>query len=71
MSQVIPSVVTKEENIALTIVPSPEEIWAAVKSIHLDSAPGPDGFNGHFFCFLLGNCQYRCHQCGAVFFRIW
>ncbi|KAK9949954.1 hypothetical protein M0R45_005462 [Rubus argutus] len=41
--------VTVEENVALTSVPLPEEIWAAIKSMDPDSAPGPDGFNGHFF----------------------
>ncbi|KAL6194794.1 hypothetical protein ACLB2K_035870 [Fragaria x ananassa] len=49
VSRVIPSMVTEEENASLTSVPLPEEIWGAVKSMDLDSAPGPDGFNGHFF----------------------
>ncbi|KAL6224691.1 hypothetical protein ACLB2K_003546 [Fragaria x ananassa] len=49
VSKVIHSMVTHEENTALTIVPLPEEIWAAVKSMDPDSAPGPDGFNDHFF----------------------
>ena len=28
---------------------SREEILAAFQSIHPNKAPGPDGFNGHFF----------------------
>ncbi|KAL6197994.1 hypothetical protein ACLB2K_027786 [Fragaria x ananassa] len=38
-----------ECNTMLTSVPLLEEIWAAVTSMDPDSAPGPDGFNGHFF----------------------
>nr|XP_011470584.1 PREDICTED: uncharacterized protein LOC105353269 [Fragaria vesca subsp. vesca] len=49
VSKVIHSMVTPEENTMLTSVPLSEEIWAAVKSMDPDSAPGPDGFNGHFF----------------------
>ncbi|XP_062014798.1 uncharacterized protein LOC133731445 [Rosa rugosa] len=49
VSNVIPSLVTEEENCALTSVPLSEEIWAVVKSMDLDSAPGPDGFSGQFF----------------------
>ncbi|KAL6202102.1 hypothetical protein ACLB2K_025813 [Fragaria x ananassa] len=49
VSKVIHSMVIPEENTMLTSVPLSEEIWAAVKSMDPDSAPGPDGFNGHFF----------------------
>ncbi|KAL6177270.1 hypothetical protein ACLB2K_048796 [Fragaria x ananassa] len=49
VDSIIPSMVTEEENNFLTMIPSPEEILKAVKAMDLDSAPGPDGFNGHFF----------------------
>ncbi|KAL6179500.1 hypothetical protein ACLB2K_051015 [Fragaria x ananassa] len=49
VDSIIPSIVTEEENNFLTTIPSPEEILKAVKAMDLDSAPGPYGFNGHFF----------------------
>ncbi|KAL6203455.1 hypothetical protein ACLB2K_027155 [Fragaria x ananassa] len=49
ISRVIPSMVTDDENVSLTDIPSSEEIFFAIKGMDLDSAPGPDGFNGHFF----------------------
>ncbi|KAK9933837.1 hypothetical protein M0R45_021012 [Rubus argutus] len=49
VSRVIPSLVTEVENASLIALPSPEEIFSAVKAMDPDSAPGPDGFNGHFF----------------------
>ncbi|KAL6224831.1 hypothetical protein ACLB2K_003686 [Fragaria x ananassa] len=49
VSRVIPSLVIEEENNRLIEVPSSDEIWSAIKSMDPDSAPGPDGFNGHFF----------------------
>ncbi|KAK9931208.1 hypothetical protein M0R45_018495 [Rubus argutus] len=49
VGRVIPLSVTDDENSALTLIPSPEEILATVKSMDFDSAPGPDGFTGHFF----------------------
>ncbi|XP_040369487.1 uncharacterized protein LOC121051324 [Rosa chinensis] len=55
VDRVIPSTVTAEENDALALIPMADEILAAVKSMDADSAPGPDGFTGHFFYLLLGN----------------
>ncbi|KAK9934990.1 hypothetical protein M0R45_022108 [Rubus argutus] len=49
VSSIIPSLVTEAENSTLILIPSDEEIWTAVKSMDIDSAPGPDGFNGHFY----------------------
>ncbi|KAL6225674.1 hypothetical protein ACLB2K_004523 [Fragaria x ananassa] len=49
VSRVIPSLVTEEENNRLIEVPSSDEIWSAIKSMDPESAPGLDGFNGHFF----------------------
>lgn len=49
IGRVIPSLVTDAENGSLTAIPSSEEISLAVKDMDPDSAPGLDGFNGHFF----------------------
>lgn len=49
IGRVIPSMVNDAENGSLTTIPSSEEIFLAVKDMDPDSAPGPDGFNGHFF----------------------
>ncbi|KAL6178468.1 hypothetical protein ACLB2K_049986 [Fragaria x ananassa] len=49
ISWVIPSLITDDENMSLTSVPSSEEIYLALKDMDPDSAPGRDGFNGHFF----------------------
>lgn len=37
--------VTDDENVSLTDIPSSEKIFLAIKGMDLDSAPGPDGFN--------------------------
>ncbi|KAK9289093.1 hypothetical protein L1049_017564 [Liquidambar formosana] len=49
VDSIIPQMVTEEENILLTSVPSAEEIRAAIFSMDPHSSPGPDGFNGFFF----------------------
>ena len=41
--------VTTEENIVLTAMPSFDEIKKAVFDMNKDGAPGPDGFGVHFF----------------------
>ncbi|KAL6221415.1 hypothetical protein ACLB2K_009166 [Fragaria x ananassa] len=46
---VIPSLVSTEENIMLTAVPTSEEIKNTVFSMDPASAPGPDGFPGSFY----------------------
>ncbi|XP_058742694.1 uncharacterized protein LOC131615239 [Vicia villosa] len=47
--RVIPSLVNENTNTLLTITPSADEIYNAVKSLKTDSAPGPDGFGAFFF----------------------
>ena len=47
--RLIPSLVTLEDNTMLTTVPSSDEVKRAVFDLNGDSAPGPDGFSGHFY----------------------
>ncbi|PNY05480.1 ribonuclease H [Trifolium pratense] len=49
---IIPQLVTNEDNVMLTKVPSNEEIKAEVFAMNSDGAPGPDGFGGHFYQFF-------------------
>uniref|UniRef100_A0A803QPG7 Reverse transcriptase domain-containing protein n=1 Tax=Cannabis sativa TaxID=3483 RepID=A0A803QPG7_CANSA len=41
--------VTVEENTMLKGIPSPEEVWNAVATMHPLKAPGPDGMPGFFY----------------------
>ena len=47
--EVIPSLVTEEDNHRLLHLPSSEEIRVVVNDMDGSSAPGPDGFSGIFF----------------------
>lgn len=47
--QYIPQLVTSEDNDIITAMPLPAEIHKAVFDLGSDSAPGPDGFPGHFY----------------------
>jgi mannosylglycoprotein endo-beta-mannosidase len=47
--EVIPNLVTRDINAILTMLPSHDEIKAAVFNLNKDSAPGPDGFGAFFF----------------------
>ncbi|CAM8972135.1 unnamed protein product [Rhodiola kirilowii] len=38
-----------EDNDRLTTIPDDEEIHQAIKNLNPSSAPGPDGFSGHFY----------------------
>ncbi|XP_042964506.1 uncharacterized protein LOC122298703 [Carya illinoinensis] len=42
-------VVTNAKNDALCRLPSEEEVYRAIRSIPMDSSPGPDGFSAAFF----------------------
>lgn len=44
-----PREVTEDMNAKLIEVPTTREIWDAVSQLSPDSAPGVDGFTGHFF----------------------
>ncbi|PNX71458.1 ribonuclease H, partial [Trifolium pratense] len=47
--EVIPKLVNDEVNALMTVLPSHDEIKAAVFALNKDSAPGPDGFGASFF----------------------
>ncbi|KAL6205977.1 hypothetical protein ACLB2K_023228 [Fragaria x ananassa] len=47
--QVIPKLVTSEENALLTAIPMSAEIFQTMCSMDHNSSPGPDGFRGVFF----------------------
>ncbi|XP_043687592.1 uncharacterized protein LOC122638810 [Telopea speciosissima] len=49
MLSAIPVIISAEENMMLTASPHFEEVKEAVFALSKDSAPGPDGFTGHFF----------------------
>jgi hypothetical protein len=48
----IPSIVSEDDNMMLTTVPSPDINKLAVFEINGDGVSGPDGFSGHFFQFF-------------------
>jgi hypothetical protein len=50
--EVIPNLVTAEINTLMTVLPSHDEIKAAVFALNKDSAPGRDGFGAYFFQFF-------------------
>jgi hypothetical protein len=50
--EVIPNLVTNDINALMTVLPSHDEIKAAVFALNKDSAPGPDGFGAYFFQFF-------------------
>lgn len=50
--KLVPHLVTLEDNKMLTAIPTSDEVKRAVFDLNGDSAPGPDGFPGHFYhCF--------------------
>jgi len=49
IDDIIPSLVTDEENHLLLRLLLHDEIKAAVFALNADGAPGPDGFGGHFY----------------------
>ncbi|XP_004306169.1 PREDICTED: uncharacterized protein LOC101307720 [Fragaria vesca subsp. vesca] len=49
VENVIPSVVSYSENDSLLAIPTADEVKNVVFSMNADSAPGKDGYTGHFF----------------------
>ena len=48
-NKVIPNIVTPEDNAMLIALPLSNEVRSAVFDLKGDSAPGPDGYSGHFY----------------------
>ncbi|XP_026396130.1 uncharacterized protein LOC113290763 [Papaver somniferum] len=46
---ILPSIITNEDNIQLTAIPSHQEIHDTLKSMENWSAPGPEGFQAGFY----------------------
>lgn len=49
VDDVIPNLIDDQANNLLTMLPSEEEIKAALFDMNNDSSPGPDGFGAHFY----------------------
>lgn len=49
VDRIIPSIVSAEDIIMLTNLPSVEEVRLVVFSMNGEDAPGPDGYGGYFF----------------------
>ena len=60
--------ITNEQNEFLIGTPSFAEIKAAVFSLSADSAPGPDGYNGHFFHRFWDVVQFDVQKAVRYFF---
>lgn len=65
MCDVIPNLVSIEENATLIAIPKASEIKQAVFSLNPNSAPGPDGYSGLFYqkCWdIVGRDVVLCIQ---------
>ncbi|XP_071928018.1 uncharacterized protein [Coffea arabica] len=51
MLQLIPPMISGEDNVKLEEIPSIEEVFRVLKAMDEESAAGPDGFTGKFFTF--------------------
>ena len=49
VAEMVPSLVSSEDNLNLTRMPSVEEIRSVIFYMDPFSAPGPNGFTGRFF----------------------
>lgn len=52
LSSVIPKLVTEEQNVIFSSIPSMTEVCRAMFEMNLDSALGSDGFRGIFYQVL-------------------
>ncbi|MQL97989.1 hypothetical protein Taro_030692 [Colocasia esculenta] len=56
--QVIPSLISDDQNVALCAPPTMEEVKSVVWSMNGNSSPGPGGFSGIFFTSCWGIIQH-------------
>lgn len=66
--QVIPKLVTEEDNLLLTRLPAMEEVRDVVFSMSADSSPGPDGFSGSFYRVARDILKYDLLNAVSLFF---
>ncbi|CAL0324296.1 unnamed protein product [Lupinus luteus] len=72
IQQVVPSLVSENQNNLLTKIPTNDEIKAAAFGMNGDGAPGPDGFGGCFFKeFWDIVCHDVCNSVTQFFTQAW
>lgn len=69
IEKAVPSMVTNQENVMLTNLPSLEEVNAAVFSMNGQGAPSPDGFGGSFFQEHWNTIQHDVFNSVLQFFK--
>lgn len=69
IEEVIPSLVTLEQNLMLTNLPSLDEVKEAVFSLNSDGSPGPDGFGATFFQTFWSIVAKDVHKAVVQFFQ--
>lgn len=66
---ILQPVITEDNNRSLTGVPTEDEILLAINTMNKDSAPGPDGFTGHFYSACWDTIKGDLVQAIHSFFR--
>jgi hypothetical protein len=69
MLNLLPPIITKEENALLCSIPTEEEILDALASLGSTKAPGPDGFTTLFFKKYWDIVREDVLQCIWFFFK--
>lgn len=69
--EVIPPLISEEQNSHLCSLPTAEEIKQAVFSLSGNSAPGPDGFTGNFYTYCWDIVGEDIIKAAQGFFQGW
>ncbi|KAF9623360.1 hypothetical protein IFM89_000849 [Coptis chinensis] len=65
----MPHIISEADNVALTALPTAQEIKAVVFLLNADSSPGPGGFTGFFFHHCWDIVEYDVVRAIRYFFR--